>query len=162
MKSLGDIGEGRPNLGAEMPVLVYRLFELSVMDVLEKRFGKDEADEIIRTSGFQAGVEYAKAYLDMSLSFNDFVEQIQRQLVEHKIGILRIEHANLEKGEIVLVVYEDLDCSGLPVYEETVCVYDEGFLSGILEAYSGKKFKVREIDCWATGDRACRFVAKSV
>ncbi|MDR2940425.1 MAG: 4-vinyl reductase [Clostridiales bacterium] len=162
MKALGDIDSGRPNLGGNMPVFVYRLFELSVADILEKNFGKDKTDEIIRSAGFQSGIEYAKNYLDLTLSFNDFVELIQKQLVEHKIGILRVEYVNLEKGEIILTVYEDLDCSGLPVYDETVCVYDEGFLSGILQTYTGKPFKVREIDCWATGDRACRFVAKTV
>ncbi|MCK5055523.1 MAG: 4-vinyl reductase, partial [Candidatus Aminicenantes bacterium] len=28
---------------------------------------------------------------------------------------------------------------------------------GILEAYTGKAFRVKEIDCWASGDRVCRF-----
>ena len=45
----------------------------------------------------------------------------------------------------------------LPVTNETVCNYDEGFIAGILEAYTGKKYDVREVDCWASGDRVCRF-----
>jgi predicted hydrocarbon binding protein len=57
----------------------------------------------------------------------------------------------------VLTVGQDLDCSGLPVTNETVCNYDEGFIAGILEAYTGKKYEVREVDCWANGDRVCRF-----
>ena len=52
---------------------------------------------------------------------------------------------------------EDLDCSGIPVTNETVCIYDEGFFSGILGAYTGKQYDVREIDCWANGNRICRF-----
>lgn len=46
-----------------------------------------------------------------------------------------------------VTVSEDLDCSGLPITGTTVCDYDEGFLSGILEVYTGKPFQVKEIDC---------------
>jgi hypothetical protein len=59
-------------------------------------------------------------------------------------------------------VSEDLDCSGLPVTDETVCDYDEGFLMGILKEYSGKDYSVKEIDCWSSGDRVCRFEIKPV
>ena len=68
-----------------------------------------------------------------------------------------MEHFHEESGEIVLTVGEDLDCSGLPVTGEEVCTYDEGFLAGILEAYTGSEYHVREIDCWANGNRTCRF-----
>jgi predicted hydrocarbon binding protein len=57
---------------------------------------------------------------------------------------------------------EDLDCSGLPIFGESVCDYDEGFIAGILEQYTGKKFLVKEVDCWATGDRTCRFEVRAV
>jgi predicted hydrocarbon binding protein len=62
----------------------------------------------------------------------------------------------------VITVEEDLDCSGLPVSGEVVCNYDEGFLAGIAEAYNQKTFLVREVDCWASGDRVCRFEGKPV
>ena len=162
MKELGDIGLGRPNLGQEMPVLVYRLFEMSMMDVLEKHYGKERSDELIREAGFLSGKTFAALNFTEKMEFNDFISALQDKLAEMKIGILRIENANLEKGEITLSVYEDLDCSGLPVSDEQICVYDEGFISAILEHYTGVKFNVREIDCWASGERVCRFKAKSV
>ena len=59
-----------------------------------------------------------------------------------------------------LTVAEDLDCSGLPFSDEVVCQYDEGFIAGILEAYTGKPFHAKEVDCWASGDRVCRFDVK--
>ena len=65
----------------------------------------------------------------------------------------------MDSLRFTLTVSEDLDCSGLPVTGETVCVYDEGFIAGILEAYTNRPFEVREIDCWSTGDRTCRFSA---
>ncbi|MCC7377599.1 MAG: 4-vinyl reductase [Verrucomicrobiales bacterium] len=50
--------------------------------------------------------------------------------------------------------------TGLPVKGKTVCDYDEGFIAGILHAYTGKEFSAIEIDCRATGDRTCRFNVK--
>jgi len=62
----------------------------------------------------------------------------------------------------ILTVDEDLDCSGLPLMDEVVCTYDEGFIAGIFESYTGKRFEVKEIDCWCTGERTCRFEAKLI
>ena len=93
---------------------------------------------------------------------NQFIIQLQAKLQELKIGVLRIESVDEETGRIILTVSEDADCSGLPVLGETVCNYDEGFLSGILSVYTGKPYSAIEIDCWATGDRVCRFRAEIV
>ena len=68
-----------------------------------------------------------------------------------------METANLEKFEFTLVVEEDLDCSGLPILDEEICTFDEGFISAIFSSYMGKEFVAKEVDCWCTGDRVCRF-----
>ncbi len=64
--------------------------------------------------------------------------------------------------KFVLTVSEDLDCSGLPVSGETVCDYDEGFIAGILNEYTQIEFDVKEVDCWASGGRVCRFTANAI
>jgi predicted hydrocarbon binding protein len=43
-----------------------------------------------------------------------------------------------------------------------VCQYDEGFIGGILDTYVGRPFSVREVDCWASGERVCRFEVRQV
>jgi predicted hydrocarbon binding protein len=156
-ESLGDIKEGRGSLGEEMPVLVYRLMQFTMLDVLTKDLGREKADRYLYESGFLAGTEFAKNVLDLKVDFDTFVANLQIKLRELKIGILRVESVNQETGEILLTVGEDLDCSGLPITGENVCNYDEGFISGILAVYTGKIYSVREIDCWASGDRVCRF-----
>ena len=156
-ENLGNIGEGRGDLGNEMPVLVYRLMQFTMFDVLTKDFGKEKANEYLRKAGHLAGSEYAKNTLDLKVDFGTFVANLQKSLQELKVGILRMEAFNADTGEIVLTVGQDLDCSGLPITNETVCDYDEGFIAGILEMYTGKAYKVREVDCWASGDRVCRF-----
>ena len=156
---LGDVGEGRAILGYEMPVVVYRLFQYALKDILAREYGEEAAAELFRAAGHLAGMHFARNVLDLSGDFDYFVTNLQKHLADMKIGILRIEKANLSNLSLTLTVSEDLDCSGLPITDMTVCDYDEGFIAGILEAYTGKAFNVKEIDCWASGDRTCRFSA---
>lgn len=149
----------RGNLGEELPVIVYRLLEYSLKDELIERFGKETQIDVFRQAGRKAGEYFAKKMLDMNQPLDQFVSQLQSKMQELKIGVLRIEDVDEESGRIILTVAEDADCSGLPVLGETVCNYDEGFISGILSLYSGKPYKAVEVDCWATGDRVCRFHA---
>ncbi|MCL2758692.1 MAG: 4-vinyl reductase [Treponema sp.] len=155
--NLGNIKEGRGDLGEEMPVIVYRLMQYTMLDILSKAHGLERANEYFRRAGFLAGTEFAKNILDLKADFNTFIANLQKALQDLKIGVLRMEDFDPDTGDIVLTVAQDLDCSGLPITYENVCVYDEGFIAGILEAYTGKKYSVREVDCWASGDRVCRF-----
>ncbi|MBS1370520.1 MAG: 4-vinyl reductase [Lentisphaeria bacterium] len=159
-KMLGDIGDGRPNLGPTMSVAVYRLMQFTLRDVLIREYGVAEADRIFFESGKKAGEEFCRHILSGCDDFSDMTVKLQEALRELKIGILRFERAEPENGSFTITVAEDLDCSGLPVSDETICTYDEGFLSGILGVYYGKSFDVREVDCWCMGDRICRFEAK--
>jgi predicted hydrocarbon binding protein len=154
---LGDIEKGRPNLGPMVHVTVYRLMQFTLRDVLIRDFGVENADKVF----FEAGKEAGKAYCDNILTekkdLNGLFADLQITMKELGIGIFRVESADLEKNSFVVTVAEDLDCSGIPVCSEEICTYDEGFIAGLLLAYSGKDFKVKEVDCWGTGDRVCRF-----
>ena len=161
-KDLGNIEEGRPNLGNLVNVAVYRLMQYTLRDVLNRSLSVERSSELLREAGKLAGTEFCKNVLDCSLPFNQFVADLQEKLQFLKIGILRVEKTDLEKMEFMLTVAEDLDCSGLPPADETVCEYDEGFIAGVLEAYTGREFDVREIDCWASGERTCRFKAAAL
>lgn len=159
-KSIGDIEEGRKNLGTDMPVFAYRLFELSLRNELTKLYGYEKTAEIFRNAGKSSGLELASNVLDLSLPVNEFLSHLSDILEENRMGILRIEEFDKLSGDIKLTISEDLDCSGLPVTGEVVCSYDEGLLAGILEAYTKKEYSVEEIDCWAAGARVCRFVGR--
>lgn len=156
-EALGDIKMGRSNLGEEMPVLVYRLMQYTMLDVLTRACGEEQANEYFREAGRLAGMEFTKNLFDLKADYGTFIAQVQKKLLELKIGILRLEVSDAQSGEVVLTIAEDLDCSGLPPSDENVCVYDEGFIGGMLEIYTGRRYRVREIDCWANGGRVCRF-----
>jgi predicted hydrocarbon binding protein len=158
---IGNIGEGRPNLGNTMDVSVYRLMQFTLRDVLIKKFNAESADKIFYEAGKHAGKQFCKELITERDDFNKFVVELQKLFKKLKMNILRIEKADLEKMAFTLTLAEDLDCSGLPASDETICTYDEGFLSGLLSEYTGKNFSAKEVDCWCSGDRVCRFEAKS-
>src|SRR5512144_1575728 len=154
---IGNVGEGRPNLGPTMDVSVYRLMQFTLRDSIITEFGIEAADRIYREAGELAGRQFCKHLINRNNDFSEFIRETQELLSKLKIGILRIEKANMEKLEFTLTVAEDLDCSGLPVCQETICTYDEGFIGGLLSEYTGREFDVKEVDCWCSGDRVCRF-----
>jgi len=157
---LGDVDEGRPNLGNLMEVTVYRLMQYAIRDVLIIEFGVEKADEIIYKAGQEAGQNYFKNVITEKTDFNKFIDNLQETLKSLKICVLRVEHADLDNLKFTLSVAEDLDCSGLPICGEEICTYDEGFIGGILHEFTGKDFDVKEIDCWCSGGRVCRFDVK--
>lgn len=159
---LGDIPTGRPNLGNSTRLEIYRLMQFTFRDIIEKRYGTQAADEVFYAAGEMAGKAFFRHVINQVEDFDAFVRALQDVMVEMGIGILRIEKADLEGGELLLTISEDLDCSGLPEMDTEICVYDEGFLAGLIESFSGRKYHVKEIDCWCSGDRTCRFEAKAV
>jgi hypothetical protein len=157
---IGDLKQGRPNLGNTTRVEVYRLMQFTLRDVLEKYGGSQFADEIFYQAGLLAGKAFYHNILGEIGDFKELIHSLQNNLLSLNIGVLRVEEADLRTGSLILTVSEDLDCSGLPELDYEICVYDEGFIAGLLETYSGKPYDVKEIDCWCTGDRTCRFSAK--
>jgi len=158
---IGDLKAGRPNLGPTTRLEVYRLMQFTLRDVLEQRLGTDGADEVFREAGRLAGRAFREHVLCGLSGPEEFLKRLQTSLKEMGMGILRMEEADPDGGKFVLTVAEDLDCSGLPETGHEVCVYDEGFLAGVLESFFGREYTVREIECWCTGDRTCRFRAEA-
>ena len=160
---IGDIDIARPHLGPTLRLEVYRLMEFCFRDVLEARYGTEEADKVFHEAGYLAGRNfYEHILVPKPDSFDTLIHRIQITLKDLGIGILRVEEATFDTLTFTITLSEDLDCSGLPDLGYEVCVYDEGFLAGILEGFTGRAFKVKEVDCWCTNERICRFDARAV
>ncbi len=158
---IGDIALGRPNLGNQTRLEVFRLMQFCFRDVLERHVGAERTDQIAYEAGELAGRHFYAHLLGDVPDLPTFVDQLRNRFREMGIGILRAEELDEAAGRMVLTISEDLDCSGLPELDYEACTYDEGFIAGLFAAYSGRRFRVREIDCWCTGDRTCRFVAEA-
>jgi predicted hydrocarbon binding protein len=153
-----------PKMGDQINLVVYRMLQYTVRDVAEQKMGTEECNQLYYAAGEIAGAfffdNFMVEYKDLPL--NGFVGELQRILKELGIGVLRVEKADVEKGEFTLTVSEDLDCSGLPDMGIEVCNYDEGFIAGIFFKYTGVVFHAKEVDCWCSGDRTCRFTVNRV
>ena len=154
---LGDLTAGRPNLGPLVRLEVYRLMQYTLRDTIERELGTEAADRIFFNAGKLAGHELYVHVIKDAPDLPAFVIAVQEALKNLKIGIFRVEKADPEKGTFIVTVSEDVDCSGLPDLSFNICTYDEGFIAGLMESFTGKKYRVKEIDCWCTGDRTCRF-----
>lgn len=151
--------QSRPSLGSATTLEVYRLFQFTIRDILEQRYGTDATDDIFREAGVMAGRAFFEKYCSEATDVADLAKMIQNRFRELSIGIVRFEKVDLDNMVIQLTVDEDLDCSGLPDSDDQICIYDEGLIKGILDAFTGKSFTVKEVDCWCSGERTCRFKA---
>ncbi len=154
---LGDIERGRPNLGPQTTVAVYRLMQFTLHDAIIAHTDVATANRIFHDAGQSAGKAFYEHLLHETNDFDRFVAELQEALRKLSIGILRVEASDSLTHRFVLTVAEDLDCSGLPMSEELVCTFDEGFIAALFSAHFGKQFTARETDCWCAGDRVCRF-----
>lgn len=160
-KLIGNISDGRPNLGKEVGVEMYRMLQYTLRDVLEEHLGTEGTDEVFFKAGELAGRTFYDRYIAPVYSLDEFVGKTQQMLREKKIGVLRIEELGKDLKQIMLTVEEDLDCSGLPELDYETCIYDEGFISALFQCFTDRPWRAREIDCWCTGARTCRFMVKA-
>lgn len=156
---LGNLVEGRPTLGRQTRLEVYRLMQFCLRDVMEVEVGATRTDHIFAKAGNLAGRHFYQRQVAPVADLPAFFSKVQGLFRELGIGIMEVEEEDLVHGRLVLTLAEDLDCSGLPELSYEICTYDEGFLAGLLEAHTGKRFLVKEVDCWCTGGHTCRFVA---
>lgn len=154
---LGNIEWGRPNLGPQTPVAIYRLMQFTLRDAIIAHTDVATANRIFYDAGLQAGKTFYEHLLNETQDFDEFIAELRETLKTLAIGILRVEASDLDNHHFMLTLAEDLDCSGLPMNDESVCTFDEGFFAALFSAHFGKQFKARETDCWCTGDRVCRF-----
>lgn len=154
---LGNIEWGRPNLGSQTTVAVYRLMQFTLRDAIITHTDVATTNRIFYDAGYSAGSAFHEHLLKNTDDFDGFISELQETLKTLSIGILRVESSDLLKHRFVLTVAEDLDCSGLPMNDESVCTFDEGFIAALFSAHFSMQFKARETDCWCTGDRVCRF-----
>lgn len=75
---IGNIKEGRSDLGEDVPVIVYRLMEYSMNHILTEEYGEEQADILFRKTGHLAGSEFAKNMLDLTLPPEAFFPTFKR------------------------------------------------------------------------------------
>ena len=134
--------EGHDTCGAEMSVFAYRLMLYTMIDVFSREFGKEKANQLLRSAGILAGIAFARSSLALGADFKTFLTSLRSVIADLKVGTLRIDSFNPDTGSLVVTTEEDRGSNGPPIPHEKVHIYDEGFIAGILEAYTGEKYSI--------------------
>jgi uncharacterized protein len=68
---IGNVGEGRPNLGPTMDVAVYRLMQFTLRDIIITELGAEAADRIYYKAGELAGRHFHKQMINKTTILTD-------------------------------------------------------------------------------------------
>ena len=134
--------EGHDSCGEEMAVFAHRLMLYTMIDVFSREFDKEKANKLLRSAGVLAGIAFARSSLALDADFKTFLISLRSVIADIKVGTLRIDSFNPDTGNLVVTAEEDPGSSGWPIPHEKVHIYDEGFIAGILEAYTGEKYSI--------------------
>jgi hypothetical protein len=76
-EQIGNISEGRPNLGKMTDLCVYRLMQFTLRDVMICELGVAKTDEIFFKAGEEAGRAFYKNVLTRKENIDDLMKHIQ-------------------------------------------------------------------------------------
>jgi len=156
--SLGDSSKGRPTLGNNLSVELFRVFRLfGMVEGINSVIG--DASTLVYTCGKNAGSEFGGSILiregkEDIVKFLDAVSVCSKNL---GLGLLHVLDIDLEKHFVLLELDECVTCSGMDDIGKKICHFETGFFTGVLESFTGKLCKGKEIKCHADGDESCNF-----
>lgn len=107
---------------------------------------------VLKSTGRQIGTEVAETMKSDSLE--DLINEIGKFWRDHRLGKMRTQ---VKEKDATLFIEDCYNCSDMPNVEKPLCSLDEGMLEGILEGRLGVKADAKEIECWGTGAKHCRF-----
>lgn len=158
---IGDISEGRRNLGSETSIEVYRLMQFTLRDVVKRYVGNENTDLALLEAGKLAGKNLYDKFFYPTKDLREFITQLQVMVKDLKIGVLDMEKINLEEKEFTFTMSEGLECSNTSELDFDVCTFNEGFIASIFECFTEVPFNVKEIDYVSRGSKNCRFSIKA-
>lgn len=158
---LGNTKAGRPNLGPHTTVHFYRLLLLSMKRALEEELGPEPVDRMLKHAGEVAGQLVYHQFLAQARDLYSLVRDLSHFFKVNRVAILRMEQANEQEMRFVFTVRESLSGSRAPSTDPARCSFDEGFLSGILSSFYGRRVEVNEVESWGKEQRVSRYEACS-
>ncbi len=160
LELIGDPAAGRPTLGANAPVAMFRALRMvGMMEGLNALIG--DASTLVYAAGKGVGKELGQAILEKTGGNVDaFVAATAAEVKNLGVGIMKVTHADLDNGLLEIKVDECITCSGAPVIGKRVCHFEAGFVSGVLEPLVQKQVNVVETACNCMGEDGCVFECK--
>ncbi|MFN3813850.1 MAG: V4R domain-containing protein [Aquificaceae bacterium] len=146
----------RPQLGKEIPLLVFRAFRVFSGIYLEDTLGQKGAITLIQKAGKEFGKEVGERLKDEDLE--RYLIKVADFVRDAKVGLLIPVEKNKEK--LVVALDECITCSGMPNIGKKICHFEAGFVAGIVEIHLGKRVRAYETKCNANGDNICEVLVE--
>jgi predicted hydrocarbon binding protein len=141
----------RPNLGEDVPLVIFRSFRLFSGKYLEEILGTRGATVLFQNAGRELGKEIGRTLKEERL--DRYLERIGDFMKEAKVGLLIPE--SVSDGRIVLSIDECITCSGMKNIGRRICHFETGIVAGLVETFLGKRVKAYETKCNAMGEGIC-------
>ncbi len=111
-----------------------------------------DIDPILHEAGLKVGEALYEKVKDPDMS--TFLGNIANFWETHSLGSVEVK----EFQPLTISVEDCFECSGLPYLGRPACAFDSGILESLFSLYNNEEIKVKETQCYALGDKACRFI----
>jgi len=168
LQSVGEEGKRiRPNMGDYVHCSHLQLRSLSILalDEIAGSLLYNLGKAMGKVGGYSGWVFALNPSLLRAVNkaeyFTEGVRGVER-LYDHdmSLGLYSARDArlvHLEDDNALLRVNESALSTGVPAVGESLCHYEAGKISGLLEAITSEETVVFESSCWGMGDRSCQF-----
>jgi uncharacterized protein len=111
-----------------------------------------DIDPILHEAGLKVGEALYEKVKDPDMA--NFLGNIADFWETHSLGSVEVKNLN----PLTISVQDCFECSGLPYLGRPACAFDSGILESLFSLYNEEEAKVKETECYALGDKACRFI----
>ncbi len=145
-------GKLRRTLGDEVNLHFLRLYMSALLQA-----GID-ADDVLYDTGYWLGSQVMAEMVE-GRNLEEVLTSIAKVWKRLKLGVVEVEVLG-ENAK--LRVEECYQCMHMPAIGKPLCSSDGGVIAGILEKKLGRRFSVREVKCWGTGEERCEFEIREI
>jgi len=140
----------RPQLGDQVPLLVFRAFRHFSANYVEELLGRG-SNTAFQNGGRELGREIGSQLLTPELDtyLGNVVEWVQAA----RIGLLSA--VELSDERLVLALDECITCAGMQSIGKRICHFEVGFVAGVVETFVKRKVRATETKCNANGESTC-------
>jgi uncharacterized protein len=147
----------RPVLGADIPLLVFRVFRHFSAQYVEEVMGRGAA-VVFQNGGRDLGRETGTMLYKPDPQ--DYLREICNFVRDQRIGILRPRELSAEL--LVVDLDECITCAGMDNIGKRICQFEVGFVAGVAEVLIKRKPKAYETKCNANGEGTCQVTVELI
>jgi predicted hydrocarbon binding protein len=140
----------RPQLGDQIPLLVFRAFRHFSANYVEELLGRG-SNMAFQNGGRELGREVGSTLIKPEL--DAYLSNVVEWVRDAKIGLLRA--VELSDIRLVVALDECITCAGMPNIGKRICHFEVGLVAGVVETFVKRRVRASETKCNANGEATC-------